>query len=119
MEQKTVRFLQCEHVESVRNLHEILEVPGVDVIICGPMDLSASLGKLGRLTDPEVVEHMNTIIRICKEAKTPFGVSLGNNWPLAKFWLENGASFVSTANVYDYFTAGSQEMLEKVAALRE
>lgn len=118
VERNTLRFVQCEHVESVRNLYEILEVPGVDVIICGPMDLSASLGKLGQLTDSEVVEYMNTVIRICKERQKPFGVSLGNNWPLAKYWLEQGANFVSTANVYDYFVAGSRETLNHVAQLR-
>ena len=119
VERSTLRFLQCEHVESVKNLHEILEVPGVDVIICGPMDLSASLGKLGQLTDPEVVEHMNRVIRTCKEAKKPFGVSLGDNWPLAKFWLDNGASFVSVANAYDSFTLYSHELLGKVGQLRK
>ena len=110
---------QCEHVKSVACLDEILEVPGVDVIICGPMDLSASMGKLGKLEDPEVVDAMNTIIRKCKAAKKPFGLSVGGGrWALAKYWLESGASFVSVASVYDYFFAGSQALLKDVDALR-
>ena len=60
-----LRIMQCEHVDAVRNLDEILEVDGVDVIICGPMDLSASVGKMGKYFDPEVTELMETIIRKC------------------------------------------------------
>lgn len=118
-ERETLRFLQCEHVQSVRNLGAILEVPGVDVIICGPNDLSGSVGKLGRIQDPEVTDLMNTIIKTCREAKKPFGVSVGNNWPLAKFWLEQGASFVSAASVYDYFSAMSHQVLGDVGRLRQ
>lgn len=111
-------FVQCEHVDSVRNLDEIIRVPGVDVIICGPMDLSSSAGKLGRLTDPEIVGYMDTIIKKCRAIGKPFGISVGNNWPLAKYWLENGASFVSVASVFDYFSKCSHEVLEKVKGMR-
>ena len=117
-ERSALCFLQCEHIDSVHNLPDILEITGVDVIICGPMDLSASVGKLGQLNDSEVVELMNTIIRTCKAAKKPFGVSVGDNWPLAKFWLENGASYVSVASVFDYFSKCSHEVLGRVAELR-
>ncbi len=113
-ESKTLRFLQCEHVEAVHNLDEILEVPGVDVIICGPMDLSASVGKLGKLTDPEVVGMMDTIIKKCTAAKKPFGISVGANWPIAKEWLSRGASFVSVASVYDYFSIMSKDIISQV-----
>ena len=112
-------MVQCEHARSVACLDEILEVPGVDVIICGPMDLSASYGKLGKLEDPEVVDAMETIIRKCRAAGKPFGISLGGGrWDLAKHWLESGAAFVSVASVYDYFVAGSQALLRDVNALR-
>ena len=117
-EKNLLCFVQCEHVKSVARLDEILEVPGVDVIICGPMDLSASAGKLGQLSDPEIVGYMNTIIQKCRDARKPFGVSLGNNWPLAEYWLERGASFVSVASVFDYFSAGSHDILKKVGQLR-
>src|SRR5262249_12026251 len=36
--------LQVEHVEGVRNVREILDVPGIDAIVIGPLDLSASMG---------------------------------------------------------------------------
>lgn len=119
VERDTLCMLQCEHVDSVRNLDAILEVPNVDVIIVGPMDLSASVGKLGKLDDPEVVELMNTIIRKCKAANKPFSLSIGTNWELAKYFLENGASFVSMASAYDWISKCSHELLDKVGQLRK
>ncbi len=112
--QNTLCMLQCEHAESVENLDEILEVPGVDAIICGPVDLSASVGKLGRLNDPEVMALMAEIIRKCRAARKPFGVSVGYNWPLIEYWVTNGASFVSMGTAYDYFSMTSRWVLGKV-----
>lgn len=117
-EQNILCFLQCEHIDSINNLDGILQVPGVDVIICGPMDLSASVGKLGKLDDPEIVGYMDLIIQKCKSAGMPFGVSVGNNWPMAEYWLKQGASYVSMASVFDYFSKCSHEALDKVKNLK-
>ena len=46
--------LQVEHIEAVKNVHEILAVEGVDAIFVGPYDSIASMGKPGLLGDPEV-----------------------------------------------------------------
>lgn len=118
-EESILCFLQCEHKDSVANLDAILEVPDIDVIICGPMDLSASMGKLGKVTDPEVMDAMNTIIKKCKAAGKAFGLSAGTGlWDLAKYWMENGASYVSVGSAFDFFTAGSRDLLGKVDQLR-
>lgn len=119
VEKNTLCMLQCEHVDSVRNLDAILEVPNVDCIIVGPMDLSASAGKLGKLNDPEIVDLMNTIIRKCKDAKKPFSLSIGTNWELAKYFIENGASFVSMGSCYDAISIMSHKLLGKVDDLRK
>lgn len=119
IDDKTLCFAQCEHIDSVNNLDAILEVPDIDVVICGSMDLSASMGKLGKVSDPEVVDAMNTIIRKCREKKKAFGLSGGvGMWALAKHWLENGAGFVSIGSAYDYFTIGSRDMIARADALR-
>ena len=116
VDRSVLKLMQCEHVESVRNLHEILEVNGVDGIICGPMDLSASIGKMGKLKDPEVVDLMEQIASVCKEHKVPFGLSIGLNDELVRFWVERGASFVSQGTPADYFFAMGKQ---KVAFARQ
>ena len=109
-----LKIIQTEHQAGVKNLDEILEVPGIDLVICGPMDLSASVGKLGRLTDTEVVGLMEEIIISCKAAKVPFGLSVSYDMDLAKFWIERGASFVSIGTAYDYFRIMSQQVLDEI-----
>ena len=112
-----LRIMQCEHVDAVRNLDEILEVDGVDVIICGPMDLSASVGKMGKYFDPEVMELMETIIRKCKAHSKPFGLSIGTDLELVKFWLNRGASFISMGTPQDYFREMSKTVVKQVREL--
>src|SRR6185436_18022707 len=41
--------LQIEHIDAVDRLDEILDVPGVDAVFVGPVDLSGSLGHLGNV----------------------------------------------------------------------
>ena len=117
VDDNTLKLMQCETVESVHNLEEILEVDGVDVIIVGPMDLSASVGKLGKLRDPEVITLFEQIIAKCKHHKKPFGLSIGMDFELAGFFIENGASFVSLGTPADYFWSKSKEVVSNMRKL--
>ena len=107
-------LMQCERKEAVDNLDEILDVPGVDGIICGLNDLSASIGKFGQAYDPEMTELMETIIEKCKKAGKPYGASIGVDYKMAKFWIERGASFLSMGFPQDYFMAMGREVIGNV-----
>jgi 2-keto-3-deoxy-L-rhamnonate aldolase RhmA len=98
-----LKIIQIEHVNAVKNLEEILEVKGIDLIVCGPMDLSASVGKLGQLEDPLVAGLMNEIIEKCRITAIPYGISMGWNPALYKHWLSKGASLLSMGNPYIFF----------------
>ena len=54
--QDAILAIQIEHAEAVANIDEILAVAGIDIICLGPNDLSGSMGKLGQIDDPEVVD---------------------------------------------------------------
>jgi 2-keto-3-deoxy-L-rhamnonate aldolase RhmA len=47
--------VQVESVLGVSNIESISAVQGIDMIFLGPMDLSASIGKMGQYDDPEVM----------------------------------------------------------------
>ena len=47
--------VQIESVIGVENIQEIAAVAGIDLLLLGPRDLSASIGRLGRFEDPEVL----------------------------------------------------------------
>jgi 2-keto-3-deoxy-L-rhamnonate aldolase RhmA len=70
---QSVVIIQVEHIDAVNNLESILGVEGVDGIIVGPYDLSASLGKPGQFNAPEVVEALNRV----EEISSKYNKSLG------------------------------------------
>ena len=47
IQKETVVMVQLESEESFKNLRDIAAVPGVDVVMVGPLDLSATVGKYG------------------------------------------------------------------------
>lgn len=60
---ETVLLIQIESVEAYHNLEAIAAVPGVDGLVVGPMDLSASLGKITDVQSTEVQRIMEDIPR--------------------------------------------------------
>lgn len=55
-----------ETIEAMRNIDDILTVPGVEAIYVGPNDLSISLGLPPDNTDPRLDEAMVEIITACR-----------------------------------------------------
>lgn len=119
VDQSFLRIMQCEHIEAVRNLDEILEVPGVDLIICGPMDLSASVNKISQFFDPEVLGLMDSIIAKCQAHHMPYGLSIGMNLELIKYWVKKGAFFLSMGTPQDYFRMMSKDVIAQVLDAKE
>ncbi len=57
-----------EEVEGMKNLAEIVQVPGVDAIHFGPGDLALSMGHPGQPEHPEVQEALQEGVRVVKGA---------------------------------------------------
>ncbi len=66
-------IVQAEHVDAVANIESIVKVEGVDAIQLGPYDLSASMGKMGQIDDPEVVRAIERICSASRNAGLPIG----------------------------------------------
>ena len=62
-----------EDEEAIRNIDEILEVPGVDSFIIGPCDLSISLGIPMDFEHPKFVDAIKTVLKSAESHKTPAG----------------------------------------------
>ena len=71
---ETAIVLQAESSEAVENIEKIVTVKGVDAILVGPYDLSASLGKAGEIDHPIVQSAINRIIDSCQSAKISMGI---------------------------------------------
>ncbi|PNK05544.1 2,4-dihydroxyhept-2-ene-1,7-dioic acid aldolase [Cylindrospermopsis raciborskii S07] len=63
-----------EHQQAVINLDEILDVDGLDAILIGPYDLSASMGLTAQFEHPAFREAMAQILEKATLSKVPAGV---------------------------------------------
>lgn len=71
-------ILQVEGLEGVRNIDEILEVDGYDVLFIGPYDLSQSLGIPGQVEDPKVIGTMESITKKARKRDIAVGAFADN-----------------------------------------
>jgi len=67
-------MLQIEHIDAVRNIEAIVRVPGVDAVMIGPYDLSGTMGKPGRVNDPEVEQAMEVVRVACAAVGMKLGI---------------------------------------------
>ena len=63
-----------ESILAVDNLEKILLVKGLDAILIGPYDLSASMGIVTQFENPKFKEKMKKIRSLCSAANIPCGV---------------------------------------------
>jgi len=60
----------------LENIKEILLVQGLDAILIGPYDLSASLGLTGEISHPKVEEAIDYILNCCTKFNIPAGIHI-------------------------------------------
>jgi len=99
-----------ETAEALKNLDEILSVPGVDAVYVGPADLSLALGCKPRLdqTDAPVVEAQQKIVEACKR----HGIAAGIHNATAAYavkMIAAGYQFVTLASDSRHLAAKAAE----------
>jgi 4-hydroxy-2-oxoheptanedioate aldolase len=87
-------FVQVESVAGLANLEAIAAVDDVDGVFFGPADLAASMGLLGKPSDPAVQAAITQGIATVKRAGKAAG-TLTPDRNLARRYLELGALFVA------------------------
>ena len=60
----------------LENIKEILSVQGLDAILIGPYDLSASLGLTGEISHSKVEEAIDYILNCCIKFNIPAGIHI-------------------------------------------
>ena len=65
-----------ETVEAVENIDAILEVPGLDLVVVAPFDLSSALAVEGQFDSPVFVEAVATVERAAEGQMPLCGVAL-------------------------------------------
>lgn len=107
-------IVQAEHRAAVDCIEQIVQVEGIDAVQLGPYDLAASMGKMGRVDDPDVVAAIDHVIRTCQGAGIPVGW-FAVSAEAARPYIDRGCTLI-TAGVDTLLLAGAAR--QTLGALR-
>jgi 2-dehydro-3-deoxyglucarate aldolase/4-hydroxy-2-oxoheptanedioate aldolase len=106
-------ILQIEHVDALPRAADILAVSGVDAVIVGPYDLSASMGLPGQIAHPDVVAAVAAIADACNRAGTPWGV-FAPDAASARVQIARGATLIAVGTDAMYLWRGARAALAEL-----
>jgi 2-keto-3-deoxy-L-rhamnonate aldolase RhmA len=102
-------IIQIESKSAVENVDAIISVPGVDVALIGPGDLSLSLGIPTKMDHPLMVEAIGKVVASCKRHNVIAGLHCGDLKAI-KHWSQNGILLLSGSSDLDILLDGSIQL---------
>ncbi len=109
--------VMIESPAGVANLPELLAVPGVDVVLVGPHDLSVSHGVPEDFDSPVFERAVQDVIRVCRERGVAVGVHhLAGSSARLRRWIEWGCNWITYKSDTALLVEG---IVNEMGALRE
>ena len=106
--------IQIETREALDELDSILSVPGIDAVLIGPNDFSASLGHTGDLAHPRVEEAIAHVL----DRATAHGIPAGiwtQSTTVTKARRSQGFRFTTVGADYGFMLAAADASVREVA----
>jgi 2-keto-3-deoxy-L-rhamnonate aldolase RhmA len=107
-------IVQIEHIDAVRNLNDILAVPGLTGILVGPNDLAGSMGLMGQPEHPEVVRAMETIVAKARPTHVWASVSVGGGPEVLGQWIERGVKWLTVGDDLGFMSRAAHQMVSAI-----
>ena len=109
-------IVQIEHIDAVRNVDDILAVPGIDGVYIGPGDLSYSLGVPREWDNPKLVAAIQEVMHKAKAAGVPVGGDASGSVENVVRWAGYGAQFMTVGADTSFMREGAEAMLASLRA---
>jgi 2-dehydro-3-deoxyglucarate aldolase len=106
--------IQAESAEAVRNIRSIAEVPGIDAVLVGPYDLSASFGKPGEISDREVIGAIAEVKEACLHAGVRLG-AFGADAPAVRPFIDQGFTLIAAGIDTLFLSRAASDLLSALA----
>ena len=110
----TLAVVQFETVTAMERADELLSLPGLDVVMVGPADLSIALGIPGEFEHPLLISTVKELIEKCRRHGVVPGIQT-RSVAMAKAWAERGMRFVGAGAEHGLLL---EKAKESVTALR-
>ncbi len=109
--EEVLTVIHIEGEKAVKEIEAIIETSGIDVIFLGPWDLSQSLGIPGKTKDPQVIQLMEKVIKICQKKGVVTGTFV-RFVDEAKHWIEQGVKYMMLSTDAGLLLQVSKERLQ-------
>lgn len=103
-------IVQIEHTDAVDDIQGILATPGLTALLIGPYDLSGSMGLLGQVTHPRVIDAVERVRRAALAAGMPIGIYT-DGADAARAAFDQGFALVALASDVAYLIDGARRAL--------
>ncbi len=108
-------ILQIESATAVANIDAIAALPGADCLFVGTADLAASLGCLGNMTHPAVLDAVNGVIQAGKAHGKAVGI-FANSAEEAASYRKRGVQFIALHSDVAWLARGARQARAQFAA---
>lgn len=105
------KIIQIEHIEGVKHIEQILDVPGIDAIIVGQFDLSGSLGILGEVYAERNLACIQTVFDACRRRGIHCGISSEPREAAMQMWVDMGVDYIFLCHEYEWIRNASSSAL--------
>jgi 2-keto-3-deoxy-L-rhamnonate aldolase RhmA len=106
-------IVQIEHVDAVARIDEILSVPGIDLSLIGPYDLSGSMNRLGQVAHTEVQAAFDRVLKAANKANVPVGI-FGVTADEINRYIAQGFQAILVGVDVGFLAAGAKSMLSQI-----
>lgn len=91
---ETAIVIQIEHIDAVDQIEGIAKLDGIDALLIGPYDLSASLGKTGKFDDPQFRDAISRVEQCARAEGLPLGI-FGANVAAVEDYVKSGYRLIA------------------------
>ena len=116
IETSNKEVLTVVHVENAwaaDHIDELLEIPGIDAIFCGPWDLSQSLGIPGEVEDERVAGRIEKVFKACASNGVATGMFVDRP-ELSRKWVEKGVRYMTCQVDAGIYSAASKALADEL-----
>jgi 4-hydroxy-2-oxoheptanedioate aldolase len=107
--EQTMVIPQFEDASLIDKLDEMTSLPGVDVVVVGPRDLSLNMGFPDGANHPEVQEMIDRVVSVCKKHNVAAGITAVSGVDAAKQVARGMTMILAISQIV--VTAGAKEFL--------
>lgn len=106
--ERTIVTAMLETPKAIANADAIASVPGLDMILIGPYDLSNEMGILGEFRHPEFRQAVEAAAQACRRHGKILGIAGISDDALLTEYIGMGLRFINSGNDVGYMTQAAR-----------